>query len=52
MSDIFKVSEVSDILRMQLDGINNKLEFEEIGKVLKVSDVVARIFGLFNAESN
>jgi len=52
MSDIFKVSEVSDILRMQLEGINNKLEFEEIGKVLQVSDGVARIFGLFNAESN
>lgn len=52
MSDIFKVSEVSDILKMQLDGINNKLEFEEIGKVLQVSDGVARIFGLFNAESN
>lgn len=52
MSDIFKVSEVSDILKMQLEGINNKLEFEEIGKVLQVSDGVARIFGLFNAESN
>jgi F-type H+-transporting ATPase subunit alpha len=52
MSDIFKVSEVSDILKMQLEGINNKLEFEEIGKVLQVSDGVVRIFGLFNAESN
>ncbi|MEA5006237.1 MAG: F0F1 ATP synthase subunit alpha [Rikenellaceae bacterium] len=52
MPDIFKVSEVSDILKMQLEGINNKLEFEEIGKVLQVSDGVARIFGLFNAESN
>ena len=37
---------------MQLDGFKNKLEFEEIGKVLQVSDGVARVFGLNQVQSN
>jgi F-type H+-transporting ATPase subunit alpha len=37
---------------MQLQGINVKLNFEEVGTVLQVSDGVARIYGLLNAESN
>ncbi|GHT72531.1 ATP synthase subunit alpha [Bacteroidia bacterium] len=51
MSDI-KVSEVSKILKMQLDNIDTKLKFEEVGTVLQVSDGVARIYGLSNAEAN
>ncbi|MDR0798460.1 MAG: F0F1 ATP synthase subunit alpha, partial [Dysgonamonadaceae bacterium] len=50
MSDI-KASEVSDILKMQLAGIDTRVQFEEIGKVLQVSDGVVRIFGLSQAES-
>ena len=46
-----KASEISDILLSQLKGIDNSLHFEEIGKVLQVSDGVARIYGLRNAES-
>ena len=46
-----KVSEVSDVLQMQLDGIDTKVKFEEVGRVLQVSDGVVRIFGLSNAES-
>ena len=46
-----KPSEISDILLSQLKGIDNTLHFEEIGKVLQVSDGVARIYGLRNAES-
>ena len=46
-----KVSEVSDILKMQLEGIDTKVKFEEVGRVLQVSDGVVRIFGLSNAES-
>ncbi len=46
-----KVSEVSDVLKMQLEGIDTRIKFEEVGKVLQVSDGVARIFGLSNAES-
>ncbi len=46
-----KASEVSEILKMQLEGIDTRLKFEEIGTVLQVSDGVVRIFGLSNAES-
>ncbi|MBR2368634.1 MAG: F0F1 ATP synthase subunit alpha [Paludibacteraceae bacterium] len=51
MPDI-KASEISSVLQMQLDGFKNKLEFEEIGKVLQVSDGVARVFGLNKVQSN
>lgn len=50
MPDI-KASEVSEILKMQLEGIDTRVKFEEVGKVLQVSDGVVRIFGLTNAES-
>lgn len=46
-----KPSEISDILLNQLKGIDNSAHFEESGKVLQVSDGVARIFGLSNAEA-
>ena len=47
-----KVSEVSEVLRMQLKGINTDIKYDEIGVVMSVSDGVARIFGLRNAESS
>jgi F-type H+-transporting ATPase subunit alpha len=47
-----RVSEVSKILKMQLENIDTKLEFDEVGVVLQVSDGVARIYGLANAEAN
>lgn len=47
-----RVSEVSEMLRKQLENIDTKLEYEEVGVVLQVSDGVARIYGLSNAESN
>ena len=50
MPDI-KASEVSDVLKMQLDGIDTRVKFAEVGKVLQVSDGVVRIFGLSNAEA-
>ncbi|MGB4413753.1 MAG: F0F1 ATP synthase subunit alpha [Paludibacter sp.] len=52
MSDKIKVSEVSEILRMQLEGINTAVQFDEVGTVLQVSDGVVRIYGLNNAEAN
>ena len=52
MSDNIKVSEVSEMLRMQLEGIQSAVQFDEIGTVLQVSDGVARIYGLNNAEAN
>ncbi len=52
MSETIKVSEVSEILRMQLDGIDTSVQFDEVGTVLQVSDGVARIYGLNRAEAN
>lgn len=52
MPDNIKVSEVSEVLRRQLEGIDNRIQLDEIGTVLQVSDGVARIYGLRNAESN
>jgi len=46
-----KASEVSNILKMQLEGIDLRTKFEEVGTVLSVGDGVVRIFGLTNAES-
>ena len=52
MTDPIKISEVSDVLKMQLDKINIKASFDEVGAVLQVSDGVVRIYGLNNAEAN
>jgi F-type H+-transporting ATPase subunit alpha len=50
MSSI-KASEVSEVLKSQIEGIDAKSKFEEIGTVLQVSDGVVRIYGLQNAEA-
>ena len=47
-----KPSEVSEVLLRQLEGIDTSLKFDEVGTVLQVSDGVARIYGLRNAEAN
>ena len=52
MSENIKPSEISEVLRMQLEGIDTKLKFDEVGSVLQVSDGVVRIFGLNNAEAS
>ena len=46
-----KASEISDLLLDHLRGIDNSLKYEEVGTVLTVSDGVARIYGLLNAEA-
>ena len=51
MATSLKPSEVSDILLGQLKDMKNNLQFEEIGKVLQVSDGVVRIYGLDRAEA-
>ena len=51
MSDKIKPSEVSQVLIDQLKGIQDAEQFDEVGTVLTVSDGVARIYGLRNAES-
>ena len=52
MSDKIKPSEVSQVLLEQLKGIQDAEQFDEVGTVLTVSDGVARIYGLRNAEAN
>lgn len=52
MSENIRVSEVSDILQRQLEGIDARIQLDEIGTVLQVSDGVVRIYGLRNAEAN
>lgn len=47
-----KISEVSDLLRMQLEGLDTDIKYDETGVVISVSDGVVRIYGLRNAESN
>ena len=49
---IIKVSEVSEVLRLQLKGMDTDIQYDETGVVMSVSDGVARIFGLRSAESN
>ena len=46
-----KASEISEILLNELRGIDSSLKYQEVGSVLMVSDGVARIFGLVNAEA-
>ncbi len=52
MSENIKVSEVSEILHQQLEGIDASIQLDEVGTVLQVSDGVVRIYGLKNAEAN
>ena len=44
-------SEISEILLEQLKGIDVSVRYEEVGSVLQVSDGVARIYGLANAQA-
>ena len=52
MAEKIKPSEVSDVLLRQLQGLSTNEKFDEVGTVLEVSDGVARLYGLRNAEAN
>lgn len=47
-----KPSEVSQVLKQQLEGFNTENELQEVGTVLTVGDGIAHIYGLSNAQSN
>jgi F-type H+-transporting ATPase subunit alpha len=51
MADI-KPSEVSQILKQQLEGLSLKTNLEEVGTVLQIGDGIARIHGLDNVQAN
>ncbi len=45
-------SEISQVLKQQLENVNSKVAFEEIGTVLEVGDGVAHVYGLDNVGAN
>ena len=45
-------SEISEILKQQLENVNNQVSFEEVGTVLNVGDGVAHVYGLDNVCAN
>jgi len=47
-----KPSEVSKVLKQQLQEIDIRAELDEIGTVLQVGDGIARIYGMSNVYSN
>ena len=49
---MLKPSEISDVLKQELENINSKVKFEEVGTVLSVGDGVAHVYGLENVRSN
>jgi F-type H+-transporting ATPase subunit alpha len=51
MSQI-KPSEVSEILKKQIEGFKSQVELEEVGTVLQVGDGIARIYGLNSVQAN
>lgn len=52
MPSKIKPSEVSEVLFKELEGLKTDVKFEEIGKVLNISDGVARLYGLNNVGEN
>ena len=46
-----KPSEVTSILRRQLQNFAPKGELEEVGTILLVGDGIARVYGLHNVQS-
>ena len=51
MKENIKPAEVSQLLLAELQGIDLKATYAEVGTVLQVSDGVVRLYGLDNAEA-
>lgn len=47
-----KPSEISQILKQQIEGVKTTVEMEEVGTVLVVGDGIARVYGLSNVQAN
>ena len=45
-------SEISEVLKQQLENVNKSVAFEEVGTVLEVGDGVAHVYGLDNVCAN
>ena len=44
-------SEISEILKSEIEGLNNEGEISEVGTVLTVGDGIARVYGLNNVQA-
>ena len=51
MAQNIKPSAISEVLLQQLREVDTSLQWEEVGKVLQVSDGVVRLYGLTHAEA-
>lgn len=47
-----KPSEVSNLLRQQIEGFQTGVQLEEVGTVLQVGDGIARVYGLTNVKAS
>lgn len=47
-----KPSEISEIIKERISSFKIEEELDEVGFVLQIGDGIARIYGLYNAESN
>ena len=45
-------SEISEVLKQELENVNSHVSFEEVGQVLTVGDGVAHVYGLDNVRAN
>lgn len=48
----FKPSEISELLRKQIEGFQTSSQLEDVGTVLQVGDGIARVYGLKNVRAN
>ncbi len=48
----FKPSEISELLKKQIEGFKTSAELEDVGTVLQVGDGIARVHGLSSVRSN
>ena len=46
-----KASEISSIIRDQINNFENQADISEVGTVLKVGDGVAQVYGLDNVQA-
>ena len=44
-------SEISEILKSEIEGLTNESEISEVGTVLTVGDGIARVYGLNNVQA-
>jgi F-type H+/Na+-transporting ATPase subunit alpha len=48
----FRPSEISELLKRQIEGFQTASELQEVGTVLQVGDGIARVYGLSSVRSN